>query len=71
MENEFIEGAFVSNRGVYWCYRINTEYGWAEQWHENTVRCVGGYKQGRDTYVNPTKELKKIALERHGIVITN
>lgn len=61
-----IYGSFISKRGICWKYKIYSD-GTVEQWHPNTIRCNRGYKTGRDTFVNPTKECKAYIEKMHGI----
>lgn len=64
---DIIYGYFKSKKGITWHYNVNPETGYAEMWHENIVRCTGGWKQGKDTIKVATKELRDYIKEKHGI----
>lgn len=61
-----IHGSFWSKRGIIWNYTVYSD-GTIEQWRGNMIRCTGGWKTGKATYVKPTKELKKYIKDKYGI----
>lgn len=68
-----IYGSFTSKRGIRYNFTIYSDLS-VEQYksgYDYLVRCPGGWKSGRDKYVNPTKELKEYIKNRYGIDVWN
>ena len=64
-----IRGIFVSSKGTRWNYEIDV-FNIADVWHPTIKRTTGGWKEGRDKYMNPlTKEFKKYIKDQYGIEV--
>lgn len=64
-----LHGTFISKKGTRWTFDIDEDHR-AEVWHPTTKKVAGGWKTGKDTYMNPlTKEFKDYIKDNHGIEV--